>query len=52
MENFKSLRYETRSPGEKKKIEDALVEKLGKLKYSLDELRQKIPNVILKVVKL
>ena len=47
---FKSLKYETRSHEEKKKIEDALVEKLGKWKYSPNVLTQ-VPNVILKVFK-
>ena len=34
MENFKSLRYETRNVDEKKKIEDMMMSKLGKWKYS------------------
>ena len=35
---FRSLKYETRNDEEKKKIEDTLLIKLGKWKYSLDEL--------------
>ena len=38
IENFKSLRYETRSPKQKKKIEDAFVEKMAKWKYFIGEL--------------
>lgn len=38
MNSFKSLRYETRNPEEKKQIEDVLVSKLGKWKYSQDDI--------------
>ena len=47
---FRSLKYEIRSEEKKKKIENALVEKLGKWKYSPDELTQ-VPDVLLKEVK-
>ena len=40
MENFKSLRYETRNADEKQQIEDMLMSKLGKWKYSPDQLAQ------------
>lgn len=36
--NFKSLKYETRNVDEKKYIEDMLMSKLGRWKYSLDQL--------------
>ena len=44
MENFKSLRYETRNAEEKKQVEDMIMSKLGKLKYSTNQLAQQIPN--------
>ena len=41
---FKSLRYETRNEDEKKKIENMMMTKLGKWKYSNDRRVQEIPN--------
>lgn len=51
MENYKSLKYETMNAKEKNKIEDMLVKRLGKWKYSLDQLAQKIPNELIQVIK-
>ena len=39
-ENFKALRYETRIADEKKQVEDMLMSKLGKWKYSPAQLVQ------------
>ena len=50
MENFKSLRYETRSVDEKKKFEDMMMSNLGKWKYSPDQLVQKIPNDLMQAI--
>ena len=47
MENFKFFKYETRKEDEKIQVEDVVMAKLGKLKYSLDELTQEIPNEIM-----
>ena len=51
MENFKSLKYETKNTDEKKQIKDMLMSKLGKQKYSLHHLAQKNPNELLQVIK-
>lgn len=48
MENFKSLIYETRNVEEKKQVEDMIMSKLGKRKYSPDQLAQQIPNELKK----
>ena len=43
MENFKSLRYETRNVEERNQVEDMIISKLGKWKYSPDQLDNKFP---------
>lgn len=48
---FKFLKYETRNDEEKIKIEDVFMTKLGKWKYSSDELAQQIPNELMMAVK-
>ena len=48
---FKSLKYETKSDEEKKQIEDNLLMKLGKWKYSPYELSQKILDELLNAIK-
>ena len=50
MSYFKSLKYDTRSVEEKKQIEDALVAKMEKWKYSLSELISQVLDNILKEV--
>ena len=52
MTNLKSLRYETRNAYEKKKIEDMMMSKLGKWKYSSDQLSQQILKDLLHAIKL
>ena len=52
MANFKSLKYETRTEAEKKEIEDAIVEKMGQWKYSLDYMATQIPSALLEKVKI
>ena len=47
MTYFKFLKYETRRKEEKKQIEEALVEKLAKWKYSSSELTNQVPVIIL-----
>lgn len=47
MENFKSLRYETKNADEKKKVEDMMTSKLAKQIYSPDQLAQQIPNELM-----
>lgn len=51
MENFKSLRYETRNANEKKKIEDMMMSKLGKWQYSPDYLALQIPKELMQAIK-
>ena len=36
--NFKALKYETRTEEEQKKIEDLVISKMGKWKYSPDQI--------------
>ena len=48
---FRFLKYESRNVDEKRKIEDAIMNKLGRWKYSLDELVQKIPNELMQAIK-
>ena len=48
---FKFLKYESRNVDEKRQIEDAIMTKLGKWKYSLDEFTQKIPYELMKAIK-
>ena len=40
--NFKALKYETRTPNEKKEIEDLVMEKMGILKYSPAKMQPQI----------
>lgn len=40
MINFRSLRYETRNVEERQQVEEMVMSKLGKWKYSLDQLAQ------------
>ena len=47
MKKFKFLKYETRNEKEKRKIEDTIMTKLGKWKYSPNEFSQQIPNKII-----
>ena len=51
MGNFKSLRCETKNANEKKKVEDMMMSKLGKWKYSHDHLVQQIPNEFMQAIK-
>lgn len=50
MSYFRSLKYDTRSTKENKQIEEVLVAKIAKWKYSLSELTTQVPDAILKAV--
>ena len=50
MDEFKFLKYETMSKEEKKQIEEALVAKMAKWKYSPEELTKQVLDILLKVV--
>ncbi|GLJ40249.1 hypothetical protein SUGI_0826510 [Cryptomeria japonica] len=47
MSNFKALKYESRSDAEKMQIEELLLNKLGKWKYTPDDISSQIPNELL-----
>ncbi|GLJ48747.1 hypothetical protein SUGI_1028010 [Cryptomeria japonica] len=47
MSNFKALRYENRSDAEKMQIEELLLNKMGKWKYTPDDISPQIPNELL-----
>ncbi|GLJ47518.1 hypothetical protein SUGI_1003390 [Cryptomeria japonica] len=47
MANFKALRYENKSDAEKMQIEELLLNKMGKWKYTLDDISSQIPNELL-----
>ena len=38
VQDFKALKYETRSPTEQKEVEDLVMDKMGQWKYSPDQL--------------
>ena len=50
MEDFKSLKYETRTKEEHNQIKEALVAKMENWKYFPKELTKQVPNVLLKEV--
>ncbi|GLJ52043.1 hypothetical protein SUGI_1106800 [Cryptomeria japonica] len=47
MANFKALRHENRSDAEKMQIEELLLNKMGKWKYTPDDISSQIPNELL-----
>ncbi|GLJ24337.1 hypothetical protein SUGI_0464530 [Cryptomeria japonica] len=47
MSNFKALKYESRSDVEKMQIEELLLNKMGKWKYTPDDISSQIPNDLL-----
>ncbi|GLJ09560.1 hypothetical protein SUGI_0111850 [Cryptomeria japonica] len=47
MSNFKALRYENRLDAEKMQIEELLLNKMGKWKYTPDDISPQIPNELL-----
>ncbi|GLJ20075.1 hypothetical protein SUGI_0364220 [Cryptomeria japonica] len=47
MSNFKALKYESRSDAEKIQIEEFLLNKMGKWKYTPDDISSQIPNELL-----
>ncbi|GLJ37764.1 hypothetical protein SUGI_0767470 [Cryptomeria japonica] len=47
MSNFKALKYENRSDAEKMQIEELLLNKMGKWKYTPDDISSQIPNELL-----
>ena len=49
--NFKALKYAIRSDEEKKQIEDLVMDKMGKWKYSPDQLISQIPNILMEKIK-
>ena len=52
MANFRSLKYEIRTEAKQKEIEDAIMEKMGQWKYSLDEMASQIPKTLLDKVRI
>ena len=50
IKNFKSLKYETRTTEEQNQIEDMIMSKMGKWKYSIDHLVQHIPSYIMEKI--
>jgi len=48
---FKALKYEIRIDEEKKQIEDLAIDKMGRWKYSPDQLTSQIPNVLMEKIK-
>ena len=51
MSCFKFLKYESRNVDEKRQIEDAIMTKLGKWKYSPNEFTQKIHDELMQSIK-
>ncbi|GLJ52461.1 hypothetical protein SUGI_1115780 [Cryptomeria japonica] len=47
MSNFKALKYESRTDAEKMQIEELLLNKMGKWKYTPDDISSQIPNELL-----
>ncbi|GLJ21268.1 hypothetical protein SUGI_0390550 [Cryptomeria japonica] len=47
MSNFKALKYESRSDAKKMQIEELLLNKMGKWKYTPDDISSQIPNELL-----
>ncbi|GLJ27407.1 hypothetical protein SUGI_0538050 [Cryptomeria japonica] len=47
MSNFKALKYESRSDAEKMQIDELLLNKIGKWKYTPDDISSQIPNELL-----
>ncbi|GLJ28626.1 hypothetical protein SUGI_0564130 [Cryptomeria japonica] len=47
MSNLKALKYESRSDAEKMQIEELLLNKMGKWKYTPDDISSQIPNELL-----
>lgn len=50
--NFKALKYEIRTDVQKKKIEDLVLIKMGKWKYSPDQIAPQVPKVLLDKLQL
>ena len=49
--NFKALKYETRTHTKQKEIEDLIMEKLGKWKFSPDQFASQVSAVLLDKIK-
>lgn len=49
--NFKSLKYEKRIEAEQKQVEELVLSKMGKWKYSLDQIAYQISNELVKKLK-
>ncbi|GLJ18473.1 hypothetical protein SUGI_0327590 [Cryptomeria japonica] len=47
MSNFKALKYESRSDAKKMQIEELLLNKMGKWKYTPNDISSQIPNELL-----
>ena len=48
--NFKILKYDLRTIEEKKKIEDMVMSKMGKWKYSPEQFTNQVPKSPLKII--
>ena len=51
MINFRSLKYETRNVEERQQVDDMVISKIGKWKYSPNQLAQHIPNELMEKIK-
>ena len=51
IKNFKALKYETRTPTEKKEIEDLIMEKIGTWKFSPEQFAQQVLVVLLDKIR-
>ena len=49
--NFKILKYDIRTTEEKKKIEDMVMKKMGKWKYSPDQFTDQVLQSLMKIIK-
>ena len=48
--NFKILKYEIRTAEEKKQIEDMVMSKMGKWKYSPKQFTNQVPECLMKII--
>ena len=48
--NFKNFKYNLRTTEEKKQIEDMVMSKMGKWKYSLDQFTNQVLESLLKII--
>ena len=49
--NFKILKYDIRTTKEKKQIEDMVMSKMGKWKYSFEQFSDQVPKSLMKIIQ-